>query len=150
MLHPSAYTCATDNLPASITISTVRVPKTDELMTREGVRNRIVSLRTSHTPLQLRHLRSCRRWSDLVRLPVPVPSLVHPLTSLLTHLRTHFTYINGDVLTIESPLATISGFLPWIGIHDIALELVPRRVFYPVNFSRTFCVTRFCMCLCCL
>ncbi|KAN0138308.1 Na+ dependent nucleoside transporter C-terminus domain containing protein [Lactarius tabidus] len=104
------------SIPASMAISKLRIPETDEPVTRGNV---IVD----------------RGEEDEKDAPV---NALHAFAKGAVFGLIVAGQILCNVLTVLSLVATINGLLTWIGrgfgIHHLTLQLVLRYVFYPITF----------------
>jgi CNT family concentrative nucleoside transporter len=114
------------SIPASIAISKLRMPETEEPVTRGRIVVDRGDLDSKDRPANALHAFSNGAWFGL-RVA---------------------GQILCNVLTVISLVALINGLLTWIGrgfgIHALTLQLVLRYVFYPVTFFMgASSVTRF-------
>ena len=104
------------SIPASIAISKLRVPETEEPVTRGRVVVDRGEEAAKHAPVNALHAFAKGAVLGLVLAG----------------------QILCNTLTILSLVATINGLLTWIGhgfgIHQLTLQLVLRYVFYPITF----------------
>ncbi|KAI0949647.1 hypothetical protein AcW1_009193 [Taiwanofungus camphoratus] len=109
-------TASVMSIPASIAISKMRMPETEEPVTRGHVSVDRGSQADKDKPANALHAFSKGALFGLV-----------VAGQILT-----------NVLTVVSLVATINGLLTWIGkgfgLHQLTLQLILRYVFYPVTF----------------
>lgn len=104
------------SIPASMAISKIRIPETEE-------------------PVTLGHVTIDRGISDDARAPA---NALHAFSQGAVFGVIVAGQIVANVLTMLSLVATINALLTWIGlgfgIHHLTLQLILRYIFYPVTF----------------